>query len=96
MTAAAATVSTITTEKTVALKEEPDVSAGLTVAMARQMKIFGTVKSFKVNPRARVNDQVPLVDRTPTPQPAYSAPTPVAPPAPKPVHVKPAVNILID
>ncbi|CAG5094812.1 Oidioi.mRNA.OKI2018_I69.XSR.g13885.t3.cds [Oikopleura dioica] len=90
VTAAAATVSTITTEKTVALKEEPDVSAGLTVAMARQMKIFGTVKSFKVNPRARVNDQVPLVDRTPTPQPAYSAPTPVAPPAPKPVHVKPA------
>jgi hypothetical protein len=76
--------------KTVALQEEPDVSSGLTVAMARQMKIFGTVKSFKVNPRGRV-DQVPLVDKTPAPQSAYSAPAPApAPVAPTPVVVKPA------
>lgn len=88
---AAATVAAVTVEKTVALKDEPDVSAGLTVAMARQMKIFGTVKSFKVNPRGRL-DQVPLVDKTPAPQSAYSAPTPPppAPVAPKPVVVKPA------
>jgi hypothetical protein len=80
--------------KTVALQEEPDVSSGLTVAMARQMKIFGTVKSFKVNPRGRV-DQVPLVDKTPAPQSAYSAPAPApAPVAPTPVVVKPAVSFL--
>ncbi|CBY08056.1 unnamed protein product [Oikopleura dioica] len=94
---AAATVAAVTAEKTVALQEEPDVSAGLTVAMARQMKIFGTVKSFKVNPRARV-DQVPLVNKTPAPQSAYSAPTPApAPVAPASNHVvvKPAAAAAI-
>ena len=64
--------------------------------MARQMKIFGTVKSFKVNPRGRV-DQVPLVDKPPAPQSAYSAPAPApapAPVAPTPVVVKPAVSFV--
>ena len=56
------------------------------------MKIFGTVKSFKVNPRGRV-DQVPLVDKPPAPQSAYSAPAP-APVAPTPVVVKPAVSFV--
>merc|ERR1712130_1070071 len=60
-------------------EEKPDFSRNVSIHQARSQKIFGTVKSFKVNPNAR--PKVPLYDEQPTePVPApVVAPVPVTP-----------------
>ena len=86
---AAAVVATAVAVKTVPLKDEnhPDFSRNVSIQQARAQKIFGTVKSFKVNPNAR--PKLPIYDAPEaTPAPAVAAAVVVVAPTPVAVQVR--------
>jgi len=83
--AAAVTAAAAVAIRSVDLNDEkPDFSRNVSIHQARSQKIFGTVKSFKINPNAR--PKIPIYDEPAQAAPII-APTPVYAPTPVAVQV---------